>query len=233
MRRALAAACLPILLATACGSSDGDGAEVPQGRIVRFTTDDGVELTGELRGNGGVGVVLSHSFPTDRTAWASLAHELAEEGYTSLTFDFRGFGDSEGERGIPDIWRDVLAAIEFLRGEGVTAVVVIGASMGGTASLVAAARDDLAAVITLSAPSTFNGLLAPPEALQVVDEPKLFIAAQGDDAAAATAQGFYAQSPGPKRVEIVTGDDHGTDLLEGHQAEAVRMLIFDFLRQHG
>ncbi|HEX2032385.1 MAG TPA: alpha/beta fold hydrolase [Actinomycetota bacterium] len=230
MRRAVAAWSAVVILLGACGGAPEP--EAPPGRVVRFTTDDGVRLTGELRGRGTTGVILSHMFPTDRASWAAFADVLADEGYLALTFDFRGYGDSEGERAIPDIWRDVLAAIEFLRGRGAGRVVLIGASMGGTASLVAAAREDVAGVVSLSGASTFMGLLAPPEALRAITEPKLFVAAEGDGSAAGTAQQFYANSPPPKRVEIVTGDDHGTDLLTGTQGERVRAFIVGFLRQY-
>ncbi len=105
--------------------------------------------------------------------------------------------------------------------------------MGGTAALVAAARAELDGIVTLSAASTFMGIAAPPEVVRGVDEPKLFIAAQGDRTAASTAQAFYQVAPPPKRVEILTGDEHGTDILEGREVEAVRRLILDFLRIYG
>jgi pimeloyl-ACP methyl ester carboxylesterase len=221
--RAAAVAAVAALIASGCAR------EAVPGRVVTFSTDDGVRLSGELRGSGPTGVVLAHMFPTDRTSWAELGSLLADRGYRSLAFDFRGYGGSGGERDIPEIWRDVLAAIDALRDRGVRRIVLIGASMGGTASLIAAARTEVQGVITLSAAGTFMGLSAPPEVLQAVDEPKLFIAAQGDGSASTTAQSFYDTASGAKRLEIVTGADHGTDLLEGQQAEAVRGLILDFL----
>lgn len=233
MRRAAAAACLLAVVASGCGAPGGGDPQVPPGRVVRFTTDDGVELTGELRGTGSTGVILSHMFSSDRTSWASFADQLAGPETTTLAFDFRGYGDSEGERSIPDIWRDMVAAIRFLRRHGAERIILVGASMGGTASLIAAAREDVDGVVTLSAPSTFMGLLAPPEAVEAIAEPKLFVAAQGDSSAAATAQTFYAASAPPKRVEIVNGDQHGTELLEAGQTEVVRSLVVNFVAQHG
>jgi pimeloyl-ACP methyl ester carboxylesterase len=225
VRRAAAAGCLLALLLPACG---GGPASAPT-RTIRFTSEDGVRLTGDLRGHGLVGVVLAHMFPADRGSWAEFASLLAGEGYRALNFDFRGYGGSGGTRAIPEMWRDVLAAADELRARGARRVVLVGASMGGTAALVAASRADLDGVVTLSAPSTFMNLSAPPEVVQAVDEPKLFIAAQGDGQAAATAQEFYTEASGAKRVEIVTGDEHGTDLLEGSRAEVVRMAILTFL----
>ncbi len=192
-----------------------------------------MELAGDLRGDGDTGVVLAHMFPADRTSWDEFASLLAAQGYLVLNFDFRGYGDSAGTKEIGDMWRDVLAAADEVRHRGAASVVVIGASMGGTAALVAAARAELDGVVTLSAPSVFMGIAAPPEVVAAVDEPKLFIAAQGDGQAATTAQAFYDVAPGAKRLEILNGDEHGTDLLEGGQAEVARMRILDFLRGIG
>jgi uncharacterized protein len=224
MRRAAAVLLLVILL-VAC---DG-GREAPPGETVRFRTDDGIELTGEIRGSGGAGVVLAHAFPTDRRSWSEFADFLRGKGYVTLTFDFRGYGDSTGETDVPEIWRDVLAATSLLRDRGADRIVVVGASMGGTAALIAAARADVAGVVTLSAPTTFMGLSAPPEVLAGVDEPKLFVAADGDASAPESAQALYEQSSGAKRVEIVNGSEHGTELLESGQAEVVRNLVLQFL----
>jgi alpha-beta hydrolase superfamily lysophospholipase len=227
MRRAAVLATLALLLLAACGTSGQTGAR--RGEAIRFTTDDGVRLTGELRGDGQVGVVLAHMFPADRTSWSSFATFLADDGFRTLAFDFRGYGGSDGEKDISEIWRDVVAAVRALRERGAVRVVVVGASMGGTAALLAANQEPVDGVVTLSAPSTFMGLTAPPETLAGVTAAKLFVAADGDGTAAQTAQGFFEQSPPPKRVEIVTGTEHGTDLLEGRQSEQVRRLIAGFL----
>jgi esterase/lipase len=227
MRRAAPAALWLILLAC---SGPGE-AEAPAGETVRFTTGDGVELVGELQGTGDVGVILLHMFPSDRTAWSSFAGQLAEEGYTALSFDFRGFGDSGGDRVIAEIWRDALAAVRFMRSRGFERIVLVGASMGGTAALIVAAREDLEAVVTLSAASSFMGLSIPPEAVELIEEPKLFVASQGDSSAAITAQQLYAVAPQPKQVEVVGGSDHGIDLLEEERAQTVRRLVLDFLSE--
>jgi pimeloyl-ACP methyl ester carboxylesterase len=229
MRRATVVATLALLVVSACATSGPTQAR--RGEPIRFTSDDGVELAGELRGDGKVGVVLAHMFPTDRTSWSSFATGLSDRGFRTLTFDFRGYGDSGGEKDIPEIWRDVVAATRALRDDGATSVVLVGASMGGTAALRAAVQEPVDGVVTLSAPSTFMGLTAPPEVLAGVTVPKLFVAADADGTAAQTAQAFYEQSPAPKRVELVTGTEHGTDLLEGRQGEVVRRFITSFLER--
>jgi len=207
---------------------------------VSFPSRDGVELEGRLFGQGASAVVMSHMLPADQRSWFDLADRLAEQGYLVLTYDFRGYcpggdgGCSSGERDISAIWQDVLGAVDLVRSRGATNVVLIGASMGGTASLVAAGEEgaDLEAVITLSAPLSIEGLSADAALLQRLPVGKLFIAGVGDAAAAAAAEELYAISPPPKRVEIVAADDHGTDLLTGAQAEVVKRLIEGTLSQY-
>jgi esterase/lipase len=222
-----AAAALLAMALWACGS---EPASAPSGQGVRFSTSDGVQLEGELYGRGDVAVILLHMFPADRTSWRAFAQQLAGEGYAALSFDFRGFGSSEGERRVDLVWRDALAAVRFMGSRGHDRIALVGASMGGTAALIVAAREDLAAVVTLSAPSTFRGLAIPPEALELIEEPKLFIAAQGDVGAATSAQQLFAESPGTKELQVLEGSDHGTELLEGAQGEAVRAAILEFLQ---
>jgi pimeloyl-ACP methyl ester carboxylesterase len=179
--------------------------------------------------------------PSDQTSWFRFAARLADAGYLVLTYDFRGYcpggdgGCSQGSRDIAAMWQDVVGAVEFVRSGGATSVSLVGASMGGTASLVAASREgvDLRAVIALSAPASIEGLVVDGALLSQVSVGKLFIAGVGDAAAAIDAESLYAQAPPPKRVEIVPADDHGTDLLTGSQAEVVRRLIETYLQQSG
>jgi hypothetical protein len=105
--------------------------------------------------------------------------------------------------------------------------------MGGTASLLAAAQDQVSveAVVTLSAPASFEGMDLTPDVLTRVDAAKLFVAGTGDGQAAADAERLYDFSPPPKRVEILTTDAHGTDILSGNQAGRARTLILRYLEQ--
>ena len=88
-------------------------------------------------------------------------------------------------------------------------------------------------MITLSAPEVLDQLTAGPEVLTNITGAKLFIAGLGDPTGAAeAAQFFYDQSPQPKRLEIVTADDHGTDLLSGSQGTHVDELIDAWLAMY-
>jgi pimeloyl-ACP methyl ester carboxylesterase len=210
---------------------------------VTFRSADGVRLAGRLFGNPDLartGVVFAHMLPADQSSWFAFADRVAGEGYLALTFDFRGYcpggdaGCSEGDKNVSADATDLAAAVAFLRSRGVQTVAVVGASMGGTAALIVAADqgERIAAVITLSAPQSIEGLVAGPDVLARISAATLFLAGEGDGAAASAAQAFSDQAHAPSRVEIVTSDDHGTALVTGSQAEIVRNLILSELAQY-
>jgi pimeloyl-ACP methyl ester carboxylesterase len=239
--RALLAVVLLVTVLSACSISDRR-VDLSGSQAVSFPSADGIRLEGRLFGDGTAAVVLSHMQPSDQTSWFGFATRLADAGYLVLTYDFRGYcpggqgGCSAGERDLSAIWQDVLGAIEFVRGRGATSVSLVGASMGGTASLVAASGEgvDVRAVITLSAPVSIEGLVADAATLSRITAAKLYIAGVGDASAARDAQTLYEQSPPPKGgPQILPSDDHGTDLLTGGQGEVVRRLIEVYLEQAG
>jgi dienelactone hydrolase len=82
-------------------------------------------------GQGRRGLVLAHQRGGDLCEWVPIARSYARLGYRTLVFDFH-----DQDR-LDD---DVVAAVAELRRRGVTRVVLVGSSMGGTAVLVAATR---------------------------------------------------------------------------------------------
>jgi len=249
-----AAACLFALLPALCGAgcendttastslaaSGGEGS-----RAVTFTTEDGVTLGGHLFGSGSAGVVLAHMYPADQTSWFATAERLAQEGSLVFTFDFRGYGESEGDKDIDQLDKDVSAAVGALADAGATEAVLIGASMGGTACLIAAEKNNLwrmlssqypapgipvTGVVTLSAPVEFRGLSAK-DAVPGLQIPLRFIAAE-DDAGAAGARELQELYAGNGDLHVLPGDGHGTELLDGEAADQVWDLLAGFLRAH-
>ena len=173
-------------------------------------------------------------YPADQTSWYPTAERLALQGYHVLTFDFRGYGESGGSKQIAVIDRDVTAAITEIRQEGAAEVVLVGASMGGTASLIAGDRAQalnsirLAGIATLSAPVEFQGLSAAGVVPHLI-VPLLFIAAD-EDAGAAGARQLEQLSSGKAQLEIIPGNDHGTALLTGTQGQKVYELLLRFIK---
>jgi alpha-beta hydrolase superfamily lysophospholipase len=104
------------------------------------------------------GVVLVHGWGSNRGRMVPLAAVLHAAGFHTLAFDVRGHGDNPAET-LPvtavEFGEDAAAAVEVLRSlPGVGKVGILGHSMGGVgASLAAAARDDVAALVVVSAPA--------------------------------------------------------------------------------
>jgi uncharacterized protein len=119
---------------------------------VRFTTDDGVTLSGWLitaRRDTRAAVILLHGFSWNRLPWlASYVPWLAER-YHVLQFDFRGHGASEdaditlgtAER------HDVAAAVRLLEGRGLGPLALMGISMGAAVAIMAGPDLPVAVVI--------------------------------------------------------------------------------------
>jgi pimeloyl-ACP methyl ester carboxylesterase len=99
-------------------------------------------LAADVFGDTGRPVLLLHGGGQTRHAWRRTAVEIARAGWIAYAVDQRGHGDSEwvadGAYAFKDFSADVTAvAAELERRHGV-APVVIGASLGGIASLFAA-----------------------------------------------------------------------------------------------
>jgi len=238
MRRALFLIAILGLILAACGGGkeeapatptvSGSPAATVSSQAVSFQTADGVTIRGHLFGDGEKLVILCHMRPSDQTSWYGFADELAKAGYSALTFDFRGYGESTGRKDLPHIDRDIEAAIEEMRSEGYEPIYLVGASMGGTASLIAAAQMEVAGVVAISAPAKFEGLDAEAVVGQV-SERKLFIASKGDSSATTSLERLFERAPEPKEEEVFEGSDHGTNLLEGKYAAEVKAAIMAFL----
>lgn len=200
---------------------------------VTFTTEDGIEINGNIFGTGNSWVILSHMYPTDQTSWFDFARYLADNGYIVLTYDFRGYGKSGGSQDISNIDKDLEAALDFVRQYDAEKIFLMGASMGGTACLVVASRQPVDGAISFSSPTEFKGLSAI-DKVGNIDAPKLFIASQGDGSAVKSANTLFDTSPEPKEIEILDGSAHGTFIFEEEpdNADIVKHIVLDFLNSN-
>ena len=103
---------------------------------------DGLKLAGDAWGDpDGPLVLLQHGGGQTRHAWKGAGETLGGAGYYAVAFDARGHGDSDWA---PDGWygQDAMVAdlVELIAALGGRPPVLVGASMGGGTSLVAARR---------------------------------------------------------------------------------------------
>ena len=108
---------------------------------VTFVTEDGLTLHGTVFGKGAAGIVLAPMYIGGPDAWFPFAQMLSENGYRVLTFDYRGYGESEGSRDVTQAAVDVTAAVDFLKANDVSPMVIIGAGIGGSAGIKASSQD--------------------------------------------------------------------------------------------
>lgn len=111
--------------------------------------------------DNGIGIVFCHGFGGARTGTPpGLAKLMAERGYAVLTFDYRGFGDSEGGRGrlLPvEQIEDAVQALEYFAAQTVLPrkrLAIYGTSFGGGIAICAARRSKLASAAAVTVPVT-------------------------------------------------------------------------------
>jgi esterase/lipase len=200
------------------------------GEHVEFVTSDEVLLRGHLYGRGSTGVILAHMFPADQSDWTDFARVLAAHGYQSLTFDFRGFTESEGTSGTEFADKDLLAAYQFLRPR-VSRIFIAGASLGSEAAILVASHEQVAGIICISTPTSFGGLDVE-RVIAKVRAPILFVTSQDDPLVASQPEILYKLATAPKSLEVYSGDAHGTAILRGPHAPELQALMLRFIAEN-
>jgi alpha-beta hydrolase superfamily lysophospholipase len=205
-----------------CTSKPGD---------IRFPAADGTKLVGHRFGSGRTAVVLVHERNGSLCQWVPYAKRLAGLGYTAFGLDLRGNGDSQS-RNYPANQRyggDVAAAVKEVRRLGARKVFLVGASVGGSAAINAAAnaRPLVDGVVSVSGAADLADAIGSVSRVQV---PSLFVAGAGDTDFANDARRLYAASTAQdKTLEVLPGAyEHGTQLVAA--SSRVRSLIETFLR---
>lgn len=204
--------------AAASPSSDGpcDGHLADATRVTFAAA--GTPQSGLLIGSGSTAVVFSNASNHDLCRWLPFARTVADAGFTVLLYDYSQRSREAQESG----------AVVELRRRGAEAVILVGASVGANSSLHVAAslEPQLAGVVSLSA-----------ERGDTVDEltvPVLFMSSESEGYVAPDrTREFYATAPATdKAVEILPGNDHGSDMLQGDAGPTARRLVLDFLQAH-
>ncbi len=203
-------------------------AQPPPYASATFHAQDGVRLRGRVYGEGKRVVVLSHMYGTDMRIWHDFALELSKHGYRALTYNFRRTGAFRDFSILGKLHLDTLAAIDFMRRDKPAKLFLIGASMGGTASLVAAVHRHVDGVVVLSGAMKFYGLDAR-SALPRITAPKLFIVGEYDHPFSESARKMYYITPPPKELKVYPTRAHGTHLFSTPYGSHIKATILQFL----
>jgi pimeloyl-ACP methyl ester carboxylesterase len=184
-----------------------------QWRSLRLAVNDGTE--GATLGDGRTGVVFANDSGGSACGWIGLAQDLAFAGHPVAVTD--GPGDADR----------MLAAAVALRVAGARTVVLVGASVGGRAVLQAASLrpDAVVGVVSVSGerttPSDQHDLL---RVARQVRLPVLFVGSREDGWTNFGADTRALHRAVPARVNrllMLSGGDHGVDLLADRHAGAV------------
>jgi dienelactone hydrolase len=228
---------VPTTAPTTAATTEGPPCADPAlaGTGVSFTNNVGATLRGYLVGDGEAGIVLANQFEMKACSWSPYAKSLAERGYRVLAFDFSSDALSGPVPGATNDG-DVVAAAEFLRRQGTERVVLLGASRGGTAVLVAATQIEpaVAGVISLSGPSSFRGMDAL-TAVASLTVPVLYIVSDRDTPCNTDAQALFdATPPALGKLVVLEGVGHGVQypLNVATTSERAMLNVDEFLAAH-
>jgi len=130
--------------------------------VVELEGAEGNKLSGRLHLPPGVPrafALFAHCFTCGKNVHAAVAisRALAQRGIATLRFDFAGLGESEGDFAQTTFTSDIgdlVAAADWLREHRRAPQILVGHSLGGAATLGAAARvPECEAVVTIGAPA--------------------------------------------------------------------------------
>src|SRR4030043_1462487 len=161
------------------------------------------------------GVILCHPHPQyggnmDHPVMTMAAETASQKGFSTLRFNFRGVGESEGSygEGIGER-QDVKAAANYfdsrLKGKP-PLLVLVGYSFGAWTGFPIAVEDE-----------RFEGMVAIAPPLEIYDfgylkgckKKKLFIAGDRDSfCPLSLLEGWYQQIEEPKSLAVIPGADH-------------------------
>lgn len=212
---------LALLGSTGVRSATTDACIKPGETPVHMKAADGATVYGVELGTGTTGVVLGHQYSSDHCEFMEFARELAASGLRALTIDFRYNGASTGGNS-SRLDLDIAAAVARLRADGASRVKLVGASMGGTAVLVAASRimPPVDGVVSLSGPTYFRGLNAV-QAVRRSRVPVRFLVSRGEARFAGNATYLMrAAAAKDKAILRVFNGGHGSSLLTVAAAKA-------------
>lgn len=240
----------PVEGASGTQGSSGTAARadaLPDAQRVEIVTYDGVTLHGTLYAASeptANAVVLVHSLGTSEGEWSAWveAFRAPPSALSVLTIDLRGHGEStRAEDGgrldqssfDAEAWaltgRDVAAATQWLVGNvspvHPARVAVVGADMGATALVRAAAQDpSLDVLVVLSPGRAYRGVDSILVATEMGPRRLLALAARRDADNVETAEALARITGGEARV--LDGEGHGVELLAAHEGLIDRVVGF-------
>ena len=186
---------------------------LPPGKELIFARSAGKDFTGTAYGEGQAAILLANMSIGGAKQWDPLVAVVDQQKFTTITFDYRN---------INDVDPDMDLVYDWLKEQGFTHVICIGASLGTRACNHIALEPEIVGLV-LIAGAVHHATVA--EATY----PKLFIAGALDRWAFDIRNG-YTQAAEPKKLVLFENSRvHGTDLFRSQDSEQFLTLLVDFV----
>ena len=191
--------------------------------LIAYTTEDGGVIEASyFEGGKDLVVIFAHGAVFDKESWYFVAERLKKGLVSSLSIDFRGYGNSK--KGTTDNRSlDILGAIDYLKEKGFEKIAIVGASMGGAAVLNA---------LDAKTDSAINRvvLVAPAGGVEIVSESikKMFIVSK-EERLFTTVNSIFDESAQPKELKVYPGSFHAQNMFKAEYGEELTDLIIKFL----
>lgn len=184
-----------------------------------FQSTNGVELMGTIYGDGECAIVLTPQINRERGSWEPQATQLADKEYITFAIDV-----DEDDRPA-----SILGAVQYLQAEHeINRVILIGASIGGEASVIANAHTESDTVRGVVAISPGGGT----DYAADLTGQKLFVVAEEDEERfIETTETLHETAPEPKELQIYSGDAHGQGLFETEHSDDLFQRIVNLVEE--
>jgi pimeloyl-ACP methyl ester carboxylesterase len=201
----------------------------PNGRMVEASLNESAQRPAPA-------VVLVGMLGHSRDDWQAIAQRLADARITTLAIDLPG-AVAPDDPGVLAAWSDdIKGALIYLAGRAETrpgALGVLGASLGASLAVVAAAGDAQVRSLALISPTSDNRGLRIESALrQFGARPAYLVASRLDPYAARSVRELAKNPPGIREVQMAEVAANGTALLT-KEPDLVRLVIEWFQRTLG
>jgi len=193
---------------------------------VDFESADGGTVYGSLFGSYPDIVILAHGKVFNKESYYDLCDVLLKNKISSLTFDFRGYGNSKpGSAGLNAYGEDIIGAINFAKSlDFIKSITLLGASMGGGAVLNASKLyrpSEIKSVIALSPVYA--------EGVDFIDVPIHYIGTEGEQFAEGIKK-MYAMTKSPKTLRLFKGAAHAQNIFGTEAKDELTSLIISYIK---
>ena len=192
-------------------------------KLITYKTEDGGTIEASLfEGSKNLGVIFAHGAVFNKESWYFLCRKLQSKGVTSISIDFRGYGNSK-KGSSDDKAYDILGAVGYLKSKGFKNIALVGGSMGGAAILNALEikTDESLKKVVLLSPASDIGINN-----STIE--KLFVASE-DEGLFSRVKTAFDSSVQPKQFKIYEGSFHAQHMFKSDYADELTQLIIDFL----